>query len=99
MYKIEIKKDKEITNYSEFKTERECEIWREENNDYFPEGYEFEIINITSQAEAFKKSEHAKEFLLKSDWYVTRFAETNKAIPEEIIKQRQEARLQIIKGE
>lgn len=49
MYKIEIKNDKEITNYSEFKTEKECEIWREENNDYFPEGYKFEIINVTAE--------------------------------------------------
>jgi hypothetical protein len=49
MFKIEIKKDKEITNYSEFKTEQECEIWREENDGYFPEGYEFEIINVTAE--------------------------------------------------
>ena len=99
MFKIEIKKDKEITNYSEFQTETECLNWKNENDDCFPAGYEFEIINITAQVESLKKSNSAKELLLKSDWYVTRFIETNKAIPEEIIKQRQEARLQVIKGE
>ena len=30
MFKIEIKKDKEITNYSEFKTEQECIDWAKE---------------------------------------------------------------------
>jgi len=33
-----------------------------------------------------------KAFLLETDWYVTRNQETGKAIPQEILIQRQEAR-------
>jgi hypothetical protein len=49
MFKVEIKKDGVITNYSEFKTYVECEAWVLENHDYFPEGYVAEIINVTAE--------------------------------------------------
>lgn len=47
MFKVEIKKDNVITNYSEFKTVNECVQWVDENKDYFPAEFSSEIINIT----------------------------------------------------
>jgi hypothetical protein len=47
MFKVEIKKDNLITNYSEFKTVNDCMTWIDENKDYFPDGFLSEIINIT----------------------------------------------------
>ena len=37
----------------------------------------------------------AKEYLASTDWYVSRFTETGKEIPEEVKTKRDEARLQI----
>lgn len=37
----------------------------------------------------------AKEYLSETDWYVMRFVETGKAIPEDIQVKRDEARLVI----
>ena len=37
----------------------------------------------------------AKEYLQSTDWYVSRFTETGKEIPEEVKTKRDEARLQI----
>jgi len=56
MFKIEIKKDNVLTNYSEFKTVPECEAWENENKDYFPQGYVSNIINI-SQVKRFLADE------------------------------------------
>ena len=39
--------------------------------------------------------EEARFYLYSTDWYVTRFAETGKAIPEEIAIKRKEAREKI----
>ena len=36
--------------------------------------------------------ENLKRDLAKTDWYVVRFAETGKAIPEEVLAERQEKR-------
>lgn len=38
------------------------------------------------------KINEAKEYLASTDWYVTRFTETGKEIPEEVKIKREEAR-------
>ena len=40
----------------------------------------------------------AKDYLASTDWYVTRQAETGKAIPEDILTKRQEARDSIVES-
>lgn len=47
MFKVEIKKNNELTNYSEFSTVPECESWVSDNQLYFPEDYTAEIIDIS----------------------------------------------------
>jgi len=54
--------------------------------------------NIIADDEENNKAEQrnvniiSKEYLSSTDWYVTRQAETGKAIPEDILNKRQEAR-------
>ena len=38
----------------------------------------------------------ARRYLAETDWYVTRKAETGKAIPDDILTKRQEAREKVI---
>ena len=38
----------------------------------------------------------AKAYLASTDWYVTRFAETGKPIPEDVTTKRAEARKQVV---
>ena len=38
----------------------------------------------------------AKAYLASTDWYVTRFAETGKPIPEDVTIKRAEARKQVV---
>lgn len=60
-----------------------------------PQGLEFETIefeieevdNSKFKLEILKKQAH--EQLKETDWYITRFAETGKPIPNEILQQRQ----------
>ena len=40
-----------------------------------------------------KLRKSAKQYLAKTDWYVTRNAETGKAVPSEILTKRAQARL------
>jgi hypothetical protein len=41
---------------------------------------------------------NARDYLDSTDWYVTRQAETGKAIPEDILTKRQEARDSIVEN-
>ena len=41
-------------------------------------------------------NEENKKYLSDTDWYVTRLQETGKAIPEEVLQKRQEARDSIL---
>ena len=38
----------------------------------------------------------ARAFLAKTDWYVVRHAETGEPVPDEIIKQRADARTRVV---
>lgn len=49
---------------------------------------------IAEQLQAQANAE-ARAYLNSTDWYVTRFTETGKEIPEEVKTKRDEARLQI----
>lgn len=55
-----------------------------------------EVIEIDEEAiakqELQAKINEAKEYLARTDWYVTRFTETGKEIPEEVKIKREEAR-------
>lgn len=45
------------------------------------------------QAEGIRLKLVAKQYLKDTDWYVTRKAETGKAVPEDILTKRAQARL------
>lgn len=55
-----------------------------------------EVIEINEEEiarnELQAKINEAKEYLASTDWYVTRFTETGKEIPEEVKIKREEAR-------
>ena len=55
---------------------------------------EFTAEELSAQLQEQANAE-AKEYLQSTDWYVTRFTETGKEIPEEVKTKRDEARLQI----
>ena len=57
-----------------------------------------EIAELNKPTEAQLQEQanaEAKEYLQSTDWYVSRFTETGKEIPEEVKTKRDEARLQI----
>lgn len=56
-------------------------------------GYTIQIENGSQEL----INAEALAYLVATDWYVTRFAETGVAIPEEISAKRQEARQAIVK--
>jgi hypothetical protein len=55
---------------------------------------EFGIIVENDKRRA--SNEENKKYLSDTDWYVTRLQETGKAIPEEVLQKRQEARDSIL---
>lgn len=60
-----------------------------------------ELFDLIQPTQAKQDQEvinrNALKFLAETDWYVTRFSETNTPIPEEILNQRQAARDSIIR--
>ncbi len=62
----------------------------------------YAIINLVSQedfdtiAAAERDKTHNnkifKQYLIDTDWYISRFSETGKDVPEDILQKRQEAR-------
>lgn len=57
-----------------------------------------EIAELNKPTEAQLQEQanaEAREYLQSTDWYVSRFTETGKEIPEEVKTKRDEARLQI----
>tara|TARA_B100000902_G_scaffold398149_1_gene463953 strand:- start:17153 stop:17440 length:288 start_codon:yes stop_codon:yes gene_type:complete len=51
-----------------------------------------EIANNLVVADNYR----ARQYLAETDWYVTRKAETGKAIPDDILSKREEARAKVI---
>lgn len=66
-------------------------VWIAEGNE--PEA-EFTEVELEAQLQEQANAE-ARAYLQSTDWYVTRFTETGKEIPEEVKTKRDEARLQI----
>jgi hypothetical protein len=64
------------------------------------EEYPKEVLDALAEekriANGRTESMESLKYLKSTDWYVTRFAETNKAIPIEVASLRAEARLKII---
>jgi len=60
--------------------------------DISPEQFAIIIENDRRRA----SNEENKKYLSDTDWYVTRLQETGKAIPEEVLQKRQEARDSIL---
>ena len=71
----------------------------EQGIDPIPEGYELVNgeLSLIMTPEIIKAQEIGtlETYLSGTDWYVTRFAETGKAIPEDILAQRSAARERI----
>lgn len=61
-----------------------------------PEGLEFERIDfqeiIEEVEDSFEEKQRAYQQLLQTDWYVTRFVETGKPIPADILELRNQIR-------
>jgi hypothetical protein len=54
---------------------------------------DLEAVNTT-----FRNNKNARKYLADTDWYVIRKTETGKAIPDDIINARQEARNNIVEN-
>jgi hypothetical protein len=56
----------------------------------------YEIVEIPSdeiaKQELDAKKQEARQYLIDTDWYITRLIETTKAVPEEVLTKRAEAR-------
>ena len=61
------------------------------------EGYTVEIIDISAQLEQERINSESLKFLAESDWMVTRMAETQQPIPEEVLLARAAARASIVR--
>jgi len=64
-----------------------------ETNTFYENASQDELIEAKNEKEIQLKKE-AYEQLLETDWYVTRFIETGKAIPSNILELRQRIREQ-----
>lgn len=61
------------------------------------EGYTVEIIDISAQLEQERINSESLKFLAESDWMVTRMAETQQPVPEEVLLARAAARASIVR--
>lgn len=92
-------KESNIKSESDFKDQAELE----QHLVGHPEMYDSEIYEVTvgeddSAARLQNESnEAALKYLSETDWYVIRKSETNVAIPEEVLTQRQVSRDAIVK--
>jgi hypothetical protein len=72
------------------------ELIKDENGaiiqELIPAEFTAEVIDISKNLELQKQKAEAKKFLSDTDWYVIRFIDSGIEIPEEIKKQRQQAR-------
>lgn len=55
-----------------------------------------EELDAKAQSEQLRINAQSKQYLLETDWYVVRYAETGIAIPSDILTKRQEARDAIV---
>lgn len=62
-----------------------------------PAEYEIVIEDITAQVEQEKINAECLTYLAETDYYIVRFMETGKEVPQEILDKRAEARLKIVK--
>ena len=67
--------------------------YRTEQDEYPYVVYTRKSDEQIAQQELAEAQAKATEYLLSTDWYVVRLAETGKAIPEEVLAGRAEARL------
>lgn len=67
--------------------------YRTEQDDYPYIVYTRKSDEQIAEQELSEARAKATEYLRSTDWYVTRLAETGKAIPEEVLASRAEARL------
>ncbi len=51
-----------------------------------------EVVDLTPEQLAEQAKAEARQYLASTDWYVTRFAETGVAVPEDVTAKRAEAR-------
>lgn len=71
----------------------EATYYRTEQDDYPYIVYTRKSDEQIAEQELSEARAKATEYLRSTDWYVTRLAETGKAIPEEVLASRAEARL------
>lgn len=99
MIKVQIKKENEVTNQSQFETLVQANQWiqQEELNKSFgePESYEVVFEDITEEIEQEKINQEALAYLAETDWYVIRAMDEQVAIPEDVKAKRQESRNKI----
>lgn len=61
MFKVEIKLNDVLTNYSEFSTEALCNEWYDENLEAFPEGHTKQIFSLFDIIQEEKRLQESKE--------------------------------------
>jgi hypothetical protein len=84
-----------------FETLDLANAWIEEGKqtDLFgtPEESEIVIKDITAEIEQEKTNAECLKYLQETDYYIVRFMETGKEVPQEVLDKRAEARLKIVK--
>lgn len=61
MFKIEIKSNGVLTNYSEFETEQLCNEWYEEHKEFFAEGHTKHIFSLFEMQQEEKRQKESYE--------------------------------------
>ena len=80
-------------------TQEEREAYFEQYGCYPIENEDVADISIVltpeqiAEAEAMIARRQARQYLAETDWYATRYAETGKAIPDDIATKRAQARI------
>lgn len=62
-----------------------------------PAEYEVIIQDISTEIEQEKTNAECLKYLQETDYYIVRFMETGKEVPQEVLDKRAEARLKIVK--
>jgi hypothetical protein len=77
--------------------EIQAAVFEDQQVEVNPDGYEISIEDISAQLAQAAINESALAYLASTDWYVTRFAETSLAIPQDILDARAAARAAIVR--
>ena len=84
--------DKSNDDYKDFPDSTDGQVYISGNE---KEGWRTRDNRTLDELKVLTRDQEAKQYLKDTDWYVTRFIETQTPIPEQIVQSRKEARERI----